>query len=58
MDGTGVAKRYRDGRTWVTGMGHFGASYTENGGDNELVRQLVGGVRWVAGEGRRSACAT
>ncbi len=57
-DGTGVARPYWDGRTWVTGMGHFGASYTENGGDNELVRQLVGGVRWVAGEGRRSDCAT
>lgn len=56
-DGTGVERRYRDGRTWVTGMGHFGASYTENGGDNELVRQLVGGVRWVAGEGGRSDCA-
>jgi hypothetical protein len=56
VDGTGESRRYRDGRTWVTGMGHFGASYTENGGRNELVRQLVGGVRWVAGEGRRSDC--
>ncbi len=42
----------------MSGMGLFGASYTENGGDNELVRQIVGGVRWVAGEGRRSDCAT
>jgi hypothetical protein len=56
LDGTGTFRRYKDGRTWVTGMGHFGASYTANGGDNELVRQLVGGVRWVAGEGRRSDC--
>ena len=56
-DGTGTRRPYWDGRTWVTGMGHFGASYTENGGDNELVRQLVGGVRWVAGEGGRSDCA-
>jgi hypothetical protein len=56
VDGTGVARRYRDGRTWVSGMGHFGASYAENGGDNELVRQLVGGVRWTAGEGNRSDC--
>jgi hypothetical protein len=56
LDGTGVTRRYKDGRTWVTGMGHFGASYTENGGDNELVRQLVGGVRWVAGAGHRSDC--
>jgi hypothetical protein len=37
-------------------MGHFGASYTANGGDNEIVRQLVGGVRWVAGEGERTDC--
>jgi hypothetical protein len=58
LDGTGAVRKYHDGRTWVTGMGHFGASYTENGGDNEIVRQLVGGVRWVAGEGRRSDCAT
>jgi Trehalose utilisation len=58
VDGTGVERRYKDGRTWVTGMGHFGASYTENGGDNPLVRQLVGGVRWVAGEGHRSDCDT
>jgi hypothetical protein len=57
VDGTGAARRYDDGRTWVSGMGHFGASYTANGGDNELVRQLVGGVRWVAGEGARSDCA-
>jgi hypothetical protein len=56
QDGTGETRRYKDGRTWVTGMGHFGASYTEDGGDNELVRQLVGGVRWVAGEGHRSDC--
>lgn len=56
VDGTGEARRYNDGRTWVTGMGHFGASYAENGGDNELVKQLVGGVRWVAGEGHRSDC--
>jgi trehalose utilization protein len=58
VDGTGVARPYYDGRTWVTGMGHFGASYTANGGDNELVRQIVGGVRWVAGEGGASDCAT
>jgi hypothetical protein len=56
LDGTGERRRYKDGRTWVTGMGHFGASYAENGGDNELVKQLVGGVRWVAGEGHRRDC--
>ncbi len=38
-------------------MGHFGASYTENGGDNNFVKLIVGGVRWVAGEGRKSDCS-
>jgi Trehalose utilisation len=57
MDGTGIPKPYRDGRVWTTGMGHFGQSYTEDGGDNELVRHIVGGVRWAAGEGRKSDCS-
>ena len=35
-DNTGTPKSYSDGRTWVTSMGHFGASYTENGGNNNL----------------------
>ena len=56
-DGTATAKSYTDGRTWVTSMGHFGASYTENGGDNNLIKSIVGGVRWVAGEGKKSDCA-
>jgi plastocyanin len=56
-DGTGNPKPYDDGRTWLTGMGHFGASYTQNGGDNELVDHIVGGVRWVAGEGGKSDCS-
>jgi plastocyanin len=56
-DGTGTPKPYDDGRVWTTGMGHFGASYTANGGDNEIVKQIVGGVRWVAGEGKRSDCS-
>ena len=38
-------------------MGHFGASYTANGGDNNFVKMIVGGVRWVAGEGRKSDCS-
>ncbi|MBE2317690.1 PKD domain-containing protein [Solirubrobacter sp. CPCC 204708] len=50
-------KAYNDGRTWVTSMGHFGASYTENGGNNNLIKTIVGGVRWVAGEGKKSDCA-
>ena len=56
-DNTGTPKSYQDGRTWVTSMGHFGASYTANGGDNNLVKQIVGGVRWVAGEGKKSDCS-
>ena len=56
-DGTGTAKAYNDGRVWVSGMGHFGSSYTANGGDNELVKHIVGGVRWVAGEGKKSDCS-
>ena len=46
-----------DGRTWITSMGHFGASYTENSGNNNLVKTIVGGVRWAAGEGRKSDCS-
>ncbi len=56
-DNTGTPKSYNDGRTWVTGEGHFGASYTENGGNNNLVKMIVGGVRWVAGDGRKSDCS-
>jgi PKD repeat protein len=57
QDGTSTPKAYNDGRVWVTGMGHFGASYTENGGDNNLIKQIVGGVRWVAGDGKKSDCS-
>jgi PKD repeat protein len=56
-DGTGTPKPYDDGRVWTSGMGHFGSSFTANGGDNELVKSIVGGVRWVAGEGKKSDCA-
>jgi glucose/arabinose dehydrogenase/type 1 glutamine amidotransferase len=49
-------KPYDGGRVWVTGMGHFGASYTENGGANNLVKHLVGGVRWAAGDGSLDDC--
>jgi plastocyanin len=56
-DGTGTAKPYDDGRVWLTSMGHFGSSFTENGGDNNLVSQIVGGVRWAAGEGKKSDCS-
>ncbi len=56
-DGTSVARTYRDGRTWITGMGHNGIRYTENGGDNNMVKMMVGGIRWIAGEGRKSDCS-
>jgi plastocyanin len=56
-DGTGTPKPYNDGRVWTSGMGHFGSSYTANGGNNEIVKQIVGGVRWVAGEGKKSDCS-
>ncbi|HEX6022132.1 MAG TPA: ThuA domain-containing protein, partial [Solirubrobacter sp.] len=54
-DGTGTRKTYRDGRTWNTGMGHFGVRYTEQ--DSNLLKHIVGGIRWVAGEGKQSDCS-
>jgi plastocyanin len=54
-DGTGNPKPYTDGRTWNTGMGHYGARYTE--ADSKLVKHIVGGVRWVAGEGSKTDCS-
>lgn len=50
-------KPYDGGRVWVTGMGHFPESYAANGGDNYLVKHLVGGVGWAAGKGARGKCA-
>ena len=38
-------------------MGHFGASYTENGGNNPLIKQIVGGTAWVAGGGKKTDCS-
>ncbi|GAA2132667.1 ThuA domain-containing protein [Streptomyces synnematoformans] len=49
-------KRYDGGRIWVTGMGHFAESYTENGGDNNLVKHLVGGISWAAGASGPGQC--
>ena len=50
-------KPYDGGRVWVTGMGHFPESYAANGGDNYLVKHLVGGVSWAAGKGTGGKCA-
>jgi hypothetical protein len=55
-DGTGEPKPYNDGRTWITGIGHNTAVYTENDGDNPFMDHLIGGIRWVAGEGKKSDC--
>jgi plastocyanin len=54
-DGTGDPKPYDDGRTWNTGMGHFGVRYTE--ANSKLAKHIVGGVRWVAGEGKQTDCS-
>lgn len=56
-DNAGTPKAYRDGRVWVTAMGHFGASYTENGGNNNLVKMIAGGTSWVAGGGKKTDCS-
>jgi glucose/arabinose dehydrogenase/PKD repeat protein/type 1 glutamine amidotransferase len=39
-------KAYDGGRAWMTGMGHFGAHYTQ---ESDLVQHIVGGVEWAAG---------
>jgi glucose/arabinose dehydrogenase/PKD repeat protein/type 1 glutamine amidotransferase len=39
-------KPYDGGRAWMTGMGHFGAHYTQETG---LVEHILGGVKWAAG---------
>ena len=56
-DNTGTPKNYRDGRVWVTGMGHFGQSFTEQGGINNLTKMIVGGTTWVAGGGKKTDCS-
>jgi plastocyanin len=54
-DGTGIRKPYSDGRTWNTSMGHYGVRYTE--ANSRLVKHIVGGIRWVAGEGDKTDCS-
>jgi hypothetical protein len=58
-DGTPTRRTYRDGRTWITGIGHFGVRYTDGtpAGNNNVVKMMVGGIRWVAGEGRKTDCS-
>jgi glucose/arabinose dehydrogenase/type 1 glutamine amidotransferase len=50
-------RMYDGGRIWASSLGHFASSYVENGGDNNLIEHLVGGVEWVAGTaGQDSDC--
>ena len=44
-------RMYEGARVWASSLGHFSAAYLENGGDNNLIKHLVGGVRCVAGHG-------
>src|SRR5690606_14043621 len=39
-------RAYDGGRAWMTGMGHFGAHYTD---EPDFVQHVVGGVQWAAG---------
>ncbi|MFC4855427.1 ThuA domain-containing protein [Actinophytocola glycyrrhizae] len=39
-------KPYDGGRAWMTGMGHFGAHYTQ---EPALVQHILGGVKYAAG---------
>ena len=50
-------RMYDGARIWSSSLGHFSAAYLENGGDNNLIKHLVGGVRYVAGlAGKDSDC--
>jgi glucose/arabinose dehydrogenase/type 1 glutamine amidotransferase len=42
-------RMYEGARVWASSLGHFAASYRENGFDNNLMKHLVGGVAWAAG---------
>ena len=37
---------YDGGRSWTTGMGHFGAHYTQ---EPAFVQHIIGGIQWAAG---------
>ncbi len=50
-------RMYEGARIWASSLGHFAASYRENGFDNNLMAHLVGGAEWVAGiAGQDSDC--
>ena len=50
-------RMYEGSRIWSSSLGHFSAAYLENGGDNNLLKHLVGGVRWAAdAAGKDSDC--
>ena len=50
-------RMYEGARIWASSLGHFSAAYLENGGDNNLIKHLVGGVRCVAGPRARTPTA-
>ena len=48
---------YEGARIWASSLGHFSAAFLENGGDNNLMKHLVGGVKYVVGlAGKDSDC--
>ncbi len=50
-------RMYQGSRIWASSLGHFSAAYLENGGDNNMIKHLVGGVKWIAGTaGKDSDC--
>jgi plastocyanin/type 1 glutamine amidotransferase/regulation of enolase protein 1 (concanavalin A-like superfamily) len=53
-DGTGNPKPYNDGRVWTSGIGHNASTFNSNANYRNMV---VGGVRWAAGEGKKSDCS-
>ena len=38
-------------------MGHFGARSPRTAAINNLIKMIVGGIRWVAGEGKKTDCS-
>ena len=50
-------RMYEGARIWASSLGHFSAAFLENGGDNNLMKHMVGGVKYVAGlAGKDSDC--
>ena len=56
-DNTATPKRYTDGRTWVTRWATSAPPTPRTAATTTSIKPIVGGVRWVAGEGRKSDCS-